>query len=565
MSNTPSLATNCPINVERLIESKLLAQANSGAGKSWLIRRIAEQTYGAVQQIIIDHDGEYHTLAEQFDYVIARKGGDVPVDIKSAALLARRLLELGVSAIIDIYELGIQRAEFVKRFLDALTNSPRELWHPCLVVIDEAHLYAPEKGSAVSAHAVKEFMSLGRKRGFSGILATQRIAKLDKDAAAECNSKLIGRSALDVDMKRAADELGFTAKDDVRSLRTLKPGQFYAFGPAFTDEVQLVEVGGVRTTHLRAGQRSMAPPAPRDKVKKILAQLKDLPQEAEQEARTVSELQSQVRQLKTELTKAKLVQPTTAVKLVEKPILTAEQLKHLNTAMTRVDALAAKFSGVSTTFTELLTAFCDAANGLKGTASLLSVAVGTARDVVNPPTAPKPITSPVKSASRKSTSVIASTTPSSNNVKIADGEAAILRAAIQFHAGVQKAHLAVLTGYKRSTRNAYIQRLCTKGLVVDQGTKILATFEGLAALPDVTPLPTGDALRDYWYRELPVGERQILELLVTAYPHSLARSVIDDSTNFKVSTRNAYIQRLLARELITEESAAEIRASDVLF
>ncbi|HEY1814850.1 MAG TPA: DUF87 domain-containing protein [Kofleriaceae bacterium] len=126
-----SLGPDAPLNVDRLIESRLLVQANSGAGKSWALRRLLEQSYAHVPQIVIDVEGEFHTLREKFDYVLAgQKGGDCPADTKSAALLARRLLELNVSAIVDIYELGAHRARFVRLFLDALVNAPRELWHP---------------------------------------------------------------------------------------------------------------------------------------------------------------------------------------------------------------------------------------------------------------------------------------------------------------------------------------------------------------------------------------------------------------------------------------------------
>ena len=291
------------IDLDRLIESRLLLQANSGGGKSWALRRILEETHGAVQQIVIDVEDEFHTLREKFDYVLAgRHGGDCPADTKSAPLLARRLLELGVSAIIGIYELRARdRVLFVRRFLDSLVNAPRELWHPVLVVVDEAHIFCPQNGSAESASAVIDLMTRGRKRGFCGVLATQRISKLHKDAAAEANNKLIGRSALDVDMRRASDELGFATKNDQRRLRTLRPGHFFAFGPAISDFVIEVAVGGVQTTHPKAGQRAAPPSPPRSKIKKLLGQLADLPAEAEEEARTVEELRAEIKKLKREL------------------------------------------------------------------------------------------------------------------------------------------------------------------------------------------------------------------------------------------------------------------------
>ncbi len=42
------------LDVPRLLETRLLIQANSGGGKSWALRRILEQTAKQCQQIIID-------------------------------------------------------------------------------------------------------------------------------------------------------------------------------------------------------------------------------------------------------------------------------------------------------------------------------------------------------------------------------------------------------------------------------------------------------------------------------------------------------------------------------
>ena len=42
------------LNLEKLIATRLLIQANSGGGKSYLIRRLLEKSHGQVQQIVID-------------------------------------------------------------------------------------------------------------------------------------------------------------------------------------------------------------------------------------------------------------------------------------------------------------------------------------------------------------------------------------------------------------------------------------------------------------------------------------------------------------------------------
>lgn len=293
MKKTFEVGPGLHCDIDRLVASRLLVQANSGGGKTRTLRRLLEQTHGKLQHLIIDPEGEYHTLRERYDYILAAPaGGDVVAHPRTAKLLAERLLQLGVSAILDIFELNPDdRVLFVQRFLDALVNAPRDLWHPALIVLDEAHVYCPEGKENASTTAVKAMASRGRKRGFCLVPATQRLAKLSKDVAAECNNKLIGRCTLDVDIKRAAEELGFTSKAEQQGLRQLEPGQFYAYGPAFDVKAPvLVLVGEVKTSHPEAGQKAAPPPPPTDKVRKVLAQLADLPAEAEQRERSISEL-----------------------------------------------------------------------------------------------------------------------------------------------------------------------------------------------------------------------------------------------------------------------------------
>lgn len=290
------------IDLAKLIESRLLVQANSGGGKSWANRRIIEQAFGHVQIIVIDPEGEFGNMRGEYDFVYCGKGGDAPVESRSAALLARRLLELKASAIVDLYELPMQeRKHFVKLFLDSMVNAPKELWHDCLVILDEAHKFAPEKEQSEALEAVADMASRGRKRGYCLIPATQRPAKLNKDVAAECNNKIIGRASLDIDRKRSAEELGFTTREEVLSLRDLEPGEFYCFGPAIGRDIIKTKIGDVIVKPATRGQSSKAIPAPTQKVKEILAKLSDLPKEAQREAQSIAELKLEISNLKGEI------------------------------------------------------------------------------------------------------------------------------------------------------------------------------------------------------------------------------------------------------------------------
>jgi len=307
-------------DMAHLIETRLLLQASSGGGKSWAIRRLLEQSYGKVQQIVLDQEGEFSTLREKYEYIIAGKNADTTAHPSSARLLATRVLELGVSIICDLYELKAhERIAFVRYFLESVMAAPKKLWHPVLIVIDEAHHFAPEKANAESYAAVIDLCTRGRKRGYCAVLATQRLSKLHKDACAELKNKMIGQTTLDIDQQRAADELGLIGKEGRIGLRNLDPGQFHAFGPAFRIKresfrgVNLLKVGGVISRHPQIGTAQIeAPPEPTSKMKAILAQIKDLPAQAEKVERDRQTLEVEIRDLKRQITTAQKTGPVPA-------------------------------------------------------------------------------------------------------------------------------------------------------------------------------------------------------------------------------------------------------------
>ena len=156
----------------------------------------------------------------------------------------------------------------------------------------------------------------------------------------------------------------------------------------------------------------------------------------------------------------------------------------------------------------------------------------------------------------------------SSDVKLGSGERKCMRAIAQHPNGVSRKQLTTLTGYKRSTRNAYVQRLEKAGFVTVVGEQITKTKAGVSWLgSDYEALPTGDALRTYWMesKRLPAGEKKILEAVCDVYPEPVSRENLSDSTGFKRSTRNAYIQRLAARELVQETDRDHVKAVDALF
>jgi hypothetical protein len=538
------------LDIPSLVDTRLLIQANSGGGKSYLLRLIAERAAGKIQMLILDPEGEFATLREKVDIALVGNGGEMPTDIRAAELLARKLVEMRVSAIVDLAELKLpDRRRFVRLFLESLMNSPRALWHPMLVVLDECHLFCPERsaGEAESTNAVIALMSQGRKRGFAGILATQRLSKLHKDAAAESNNVVIGRTWLDVDQQRAGDLLGMN-KTDRQALRDLDPGTFFAFGPALSGAgVVRFHADTVETTHPKAGERHLmeVPPASAA-IQEIVKQIGDLPAQAEEETRTLDNLQRENADLKRQL-RARPIQIEqkleTKIEEVKVPIFREGELETL--------------AAVSQTLTTGVPVLGDIVTEIRR-------ALDQAQRLREAPAPRRPM--PASAVPAKRISPISDPMPGpASHSPLRGGERLIMIAAAQYPDGVTREQLTVLTGYKRSSRDTYLQRLAQRGLVEIERDRILATDSGIAILGnDYQPLPTGVELIEYWQRRLSGGERAIFDVLVREYPNEVSRDSLSESIGYRRSSRDTYIQRLQARQLLTSRRNA-VRASDHLF
>lgn len=239
------------IDLEKLLATRMLITSASGGGKSWAIRRIMEQTANLVQSIIIDPEGEFSSLAKKFPYLVCGVSqGDIKINIATAACLAAELMERNASAILDISEYDPdERSIFIAEFIKGLMQLPQSYWHHVLIVIDEAHLFCPQHDKSEAKKPIIDLAGRGRKRGFCPILATQRLSKLNKSAAAELQNRMIGLAFLDTDVKRSAEELGMNANVAGEILSNLNPGEFMVYGPALTQKMEKLKVGPIVTQH----------------------------------------------------------------------------------------------------------------------------------------------------------------------------------------------------------------------------------------------------------------------------------------------------------------------------
>lgn len=566
------------LDVAHLVETRLLITANSGAGKSWALRRLLERSHGHVQQIVLDMEGEFGTLRERFpEYILCGKGGDVPADPKSASLLAKKLLELRVSAICDVYELKAhERIQFVRLFLESLIAAPKALWHPVLVVVDEAHHFCPQAGQAESAGAVIDLATRGRKRGLCAVLATQRLAKLHKDATAELLNNMVGRINQDIDQKRAGDILGFSGKDDVRGLRDLEPGEFHAFGPAWRiggkdlTGVERVKVGPVVSRHPKVGDRmGFEPAAPTEKIKKVLAELADLPAKAEKDRQTLDDLKRELANARREITVLKQGRP--------EPCSHGPELKAQHARIVELEAALDRVGDKLSGMREDVNTAADVILGMIRSTNRKPLDASS-EVIPDPPKIPL-IRRERREGPPKSIELDRGDPALRDAVNRQKGELAapqqkVLDCLYELRqAGIVPANrktVAAHSGYSPGggAFNNILGRLRSMELVSypDSGTVAITAMGMLIA-----NLPTGDLtgelLRQSWLSKVSAPQQKILSALIDMYPADISREELAERSGYAEGggAFNNYVGRLCTLGAAVKSGAKRVRASDLLF
>lgn len=569
-----------PVDLERLLDSRVLVQATSGAGKSWLLQALAEQMCVHIPVIIIDREGEYVSLRQKHDLVLVGEGGEVPAQVKSAKLLARKLVELSVSAVIDISDLKtLERPAFVAEFLEGLIDLPRKLWPSTngkhtAVIVDEAHLFCPEQSSAVSTRAVIDLQALGRKRGLCGFLATQRLSKLKKDAAAECGNVFIGRTS-PVDQRRAADVLGIPANER-HDFGSYEDGEWSVIGPAMPRGVTRFMAISPKTRPKGRRKMSLSPPKPSAAIKRVLPQLASVAKEAAIEVKDMASAGKEINRLKRDLGQALRKQPKAEQVVKEKVVVDQKAIeqavmardKEWKTTMAGIDRVNAQtkvlrekeWKGVMATGNKTIDGLhkrlVTIRNQTTGPAgvdiSATMVAPGEAAAPASKlPEAPKPaniLPSGGQSPSKTGSPPAVTATPA--NGSITPAQQRILNALAWWANVGQDAParicLAPIAGYTVNGHfNNLLGSLRTGGYVDYPGGGAVKLTEGgkeVAKWPDA---PGGlDDLHNAWRAHLPPAHTKILNVVIAHHPAELDRETLASAAGYTV---NGHFNNLLGK------------------
>jgi hypothetical protein len=573
------LAEELSLPVEAVTQ-KLAWIGTTGSGKTYGATKLAELMWDAgAQFIVLDPVGVWYGLRlaadgkKPSDITIPVFGGlhgDVPIEPTGGAFLADLVIDRGISAVLDVsqFETDADKARFAGGFADRFFFRKKASPSAVHLFIEECQEFVPENeqhGEERMKHAFIRMQKIGRNFGIGTSLITQRPQDVSKKALNLAQTLFVFRTTGSHERKAIESwikDKAIADQDIGAELPKLKTGRPHVWSPEWLEISEVVGIFEKRTFNASATPEVGAAAVARELAPIDLERIRtDMAATIEKaKAEDPKLLREQIARLQRELAKKGTVKieprVETKVERVAVPMLTEGHLGDLKAASGRLQTTFAEARGLAERIDE-------ARNSLITALHRIDVAIAQA-------------TKPVQTAAIQKTveKTRAAILPARQNITpptvldggpLPKGELAVLRAVAHYPEGCSRKQLTVLTGYKRSTRDTYLQRLSEKGLVQVAGTSTLATSAGLATLgPDFEPLPIGDALLQHWRTRLPEGERKILDLVVAAHPDPVARDAISDATGYARSSRDTYLQRLGAKRLV-EADREGVKASDLLF
>lgn len=545
--------------------------AKRGSGKTYAAAVLMEEMIGAGHPVVaLDPVGVLWGLRSSAGgkreglpvVILGGEHGDVPLESTAGKVIADWIVQDRRPAVLDLslFRKAEQR-RFVEDFAVELYRRNREPLH---VVIDEADAFAPQRpmpGEQAMLGAIEDLVRRGRARGLGVTLISQRPAVLHKDVLTQTEVlvalRMTGpqdRDAVDAWIKHHGSDA--ERKQVLASLGSLPIGTAWFWSPGWLGVLKRVQIRKRKTFDSSStpavGSKRIEPTKLAAVDLDVLrGRISETVEKAKQD--DPKELRKRIVELEKQLAHRD-VKPE--IKTVEVPVFDSEGFGVFR------DTVLAGAREVSQAMailhSKITLAAAEYSKRCASAAALGERSVSRMGDKpLNPPNR-QPVSESVNRPAKVSTA---------GATKLGAGERAILTAIAQ-HAdgGVTREQLTVLTGYKRSSRDTYLQRLFAAVLIFRSGDRILASGAGRDELgPDFEPLPTGKALREHWLERLPEGERRILELLIRAYPEGVHRTALDASTGYKRSSRDTYLQRLTARRLVIAAPGGLVTTAEELF
>ena len=234
------------IDFEKLIGEHTLVAAQTGSGKSVLLRRFEELALAVgYPMIVLDSDGDFASLRDAAPNGILVAGGahgDPGVTIPETIRRLPQIVAGRASVVIDIHDLSdVEQAAIIAQVLTVMMKLPKDLQQPYLIVIDEVQRFASQHGMSRAGNAIIRAAKEGRRLGITLLVATQRVADVSKALTSQARNRLFGHVSDQADRKRLGEEIGFSPSE-ARVFTGFDKGDFLVRGQAFAVPLDRVRI-----------------------------------------------------------------------------------------------------------------------------------------------------------------------------------------------------------------------------------------------------------------------------------------------------------------------------------
>lgn len=547
--------------------------ARKGAGKTYAAGKLAEQLLDQqVQVIIMDTVGNWYGLriaanGKDKGYDIPVFGGlrgDLPLQAQAGDIIADVAVETGRSMILDMSQFSLaDRKRFAVTFGERLWKNKKGEQHPSPVTlfIEESQLIVPQQvtGGGDTARMVgiyEEIIRLGRNYGIGAVMISQRPQSVNKEVLnqTECLFVLQINGAQE---RKALKEWIVHQGMDVSlldELPSLPVGTAYVWSPQWLGILKKVKIGAKTTFDASAtpkvGDRQVRRnPAPLDMAdieQKMAAQI----QQAKEN--NPAELRKEIARLKHDLHLKEGFMAVTAKEPEKIQVVTTEDLLEIHNAKEFVQSVDLSLRARLKELEPVVRSLTAIENRLQA------------------------IRVPSKTAYRLPVGMLKEATPSPRgmlkrspvNGDISGGARRMLIALAQRPQGMNAKQIGVRAGLSSSsgTFGTYLGKLRSMNYIEGEREHIRITEEGLAALGNYDPLPTGRGLLEYWLRDLgQSGAARMLQILAGRAPEAMSAEELGEQAQMSSAsgTFGTYLGKLRTLELI-EGPRSALRVSGEL-
>ena len=542
--------------------------AKRGSGKTYTATKLAEEMLliGA-QVVVIDPVGNWYGLRLGADgkpaggldiTVLGGRNGDIPLEHTAGKLIAKTVVETGMSTILDVSMLSKpKQRRFITDFSEALLEFRKKDPSAMHIFWEEAYRFMPQKMSKGSKNemleATEELVTMGRNFGIGGTIICQRSAQISKTVLTQASVLLAMNTTGLADRKLIETWVDYHSLEmEPMELSKLKKGEAYVWWP---------EEFGIKRIKVAKKQTYDASSTPKFGEKSRKRKLRAVDLDALQEAMkdTIEKLQGEdprllkrrIAELEKQLAAEKAKPPR--VETIEVELYDQELMSFFETTTQQIERLAQDIRKATHKKQRKKTKI----NG--------SSRISMPATVLKPNKVDRNGTSYSPKALKKAVS------EKSEDVKITGGALRMLQAlAAVYPGGLTKKQVATAARMKSSsgTYGTYWSKINTAGFISEEKGRWFITEEGMDFLGDDVPTQPDSPEEKvaFWCERLSGKARELLRHLFSNEDEKFTKEELGEAVGLSHSsgTFGTYLSSLTSNNLAVRDGKLYSISPDLL-